>query len=114
VTTTAIILFAIAAVLGLALATNAVKERPLSFGLATLHGLFAASGLVVLILVVMNAAESGLGGWSLGIFVVAALGGFTLLSFHLRKKSLPIPLVVVHALAAVTAFALLLVWVLGV
>jgi hypothetical protein len=114
VSTLAIVLFAVAALLGAALATKVLKERPVSLGLAALHGIFAASGLVVLILVVMNAAEAGLGKWSLGIFVVAALGGFTLLSFQLRKKSLPIPLVVVHALAAVTAFALLLVWVLGV
>jgi hypothetical protein len=112
--TTAIVLFAVAASIGLLLATKAMKEKPIPSLVAAMHGIFAASGLVLLALGVMNAAEAGLGAWSLGIFIVAALGGFTLLSFHLRKKPLPIPLVVVHALAAVTGFALLLVWVLGV
>ena len=46
---------------------------------------------------------------SLILFLVAALGGFGLFSFHLRKLALPIWIMVVHALVAVLAFVILLV-----
>jgi len=46
---------------------------------------------------------------SLGLFVVAALGGFALFSFHLRRQPLPTPVVFIHGLVAVVAFVLLLV-----
>ena len=108
--TIAIVLFAVAALGGLVLASQALAGKTPPMAVAVIHGLFAASGLILLIMGVMKAATAGLGAWSLGIFLVAALGGFTLFSFHLRKRALPVPLVVVHALAAVTAFVMLLVW----
>lgn len=108
--TAAIVVLAVAAMGGLVLASHAFAQKTPPMALAIVHGLFAASGLVLLILGVMKAATAGIGGWSLGIFLVAALGGFTLFSFHLRKRPLPVPLVVVHALAAVTAFVLLVIW----
>jgi hypothetical protein len=47
---------------------------------------------------------------SLGIFILAALGGATLfLGFHMRNKSLPVPLVFSHGLIAATGLVLLLV-----
>ena len=46
--------------------------------------------------------------WSVGLFVVAALGGFFLASKHMKKQLPPKGIVVVHALAAVAGFALLL------
>jgi hypothetical protein len=51
------------------------------------------------------------GNWqlALGIFVVAALGGFLLFALDLKKKQMPSAVVVIHALVAVTAFVLLLV-----
>lgn len=45
---------------------------------------------------------------ALVLFLLVAIGGFTLLSFHLRKKSLPIPLILVHGGVAVVAFLMLL------
>lgn len=42
-------------------------------------------------------------------YVIAALGGFTLFSFHLRNKPLPSAFVAVHGLVALTALVLLLV-----
>lgn len=44
----------------------------------------------------------------LALFLVAAVGGFTLLSFHLRGRSLPSALIIGHGLVAVTAFIVLL------
>jgi hypothetical protein len=43
-----------------------------------------------------------------GVFVVAALGGFALFSFHVRKQQLPLAVVVLHGLLAVVAFVILL------
>ena len=40
--------------------------------------------------------------------VLAALGGFGLLSFHMRGRTLPNGLVVAHGLPAVAAFLILL------
>lgn len=103
-------LFGVAALGGLVLAFKALKGEQPPMPLALLHGLLAASGLLVLISVVLAEESMGMAGVSLILFVLAALGGFGLFSFHLRKKTLPKPLVIVHALAAVTAFLLLLAW----
>ena len=104
-----ILLFAIAAVAGLTMAVmhfrNATPPRPV---LAILHGLFAASGLVVLLLALLKVGLSGTPGIALGLLVVAALGGFGLLSYHMRGQRLPSGLLVGHALLAVAGFVTLL------
>jgi len=46
----------------------------------------------------------------IGIFVLAALGGFVLLSFHLRNKSVPRALAVIHGLVAALGLVLLIVY----
>ena len=107
--TYAIVLFAIAAVGGLTMALMHFRSgSPPRVALAVLHGLFGASGLIVLLLTVFNAGAGRPAQVALGMFVLAAMGGFTLLSFHLRKRVLPDALVVGHGLLAVCAFAVLL------
>lgn len=104
-----ILLFAIAAVAGLIMAVSHFRKAALPRpALAVLHGLFAASGLVVLLLAVVKAGMQGVPAIALGLLVVAALGGFALLSSHLRSRKLPSGLVVGHALLAVAGFATLL------
>jgi hypothetical protein len=44
---------------------------------------------------------------ALVLFLIAAGGGFFLFFHHLRKVALPVWLVVVHALVAVTGFLIL-------
>ena len=104
-----ILLFAIAAVAGLIMAIThfrkATAPRPV---LAVLHGVFAASGLVVLLLALIKVGMQGAPAIALGLLLVAALGGFGLLSFHLRGRALPSGLVVGHALLAVAGFVTLL------
>jgi glucose uptake protein GlcU len=104
-----ILLFAIAAVAGLIMAVMHFRKisppRPV---LAALHGLFAASGLVVLLLAVVKVGMQGAPAIALGLLVVAALGGFVLLGSHLRGRVLPSGLVVGHALLAVAGFVTLL------
>ncbi len=112
--TVSIILFAIAALGGLTLAAMRLANRPLPLGLALVHGAFAATALVLLIIAMIIAGKStALLNAALILFIIAAIGGFILFSFHLRSKSLPIPLMLLHGLVAVVAFILLLVQVLA-
>jgi hypothetical protein len=106
-----IVLFAIAALGGATLAVMRLMNRPLPVGLAVVHGLFAAAGLVVLIIAMVSAVATGtLLKAALILFIIAAIGGAIIfLFFHLRGKHLPIPLVLGHGLLAVVAFLLLLI-----
>lgn len=109
----AIVLFAVAAVIGAAMGVaHARGQTPPGVVSAVLHGLFAASGLVVLLLAVMTEGAGGAVAFSLAVFVLAALGGFVLLSYHLRGRALPSGLMAGHGLLAATAFVILLVAVL--
>jgi uncharacterized membrane protein (UPF0136 family) len=98
--------FAIAAAVGATLAYLRIVKKDVSMPLALIHGLFAATGLVLLIV-----AFSQIGGKvltiDLALFVLAALGGFTLFSYHLRSRPMPVPLVLVHGAAAIVAFLIL-------
>jgi len=108
------ILFALAALGGLTLAVmhfrSGGRERPPT-ALAAGHGLVAAAALVLLIIGVLGAAagSSALPAAALAIFVVAALGGaYLFLGKHLRGQALPSAVVVIHGLAAVAGFLVLL------
>lgn len=112
--TVAAVLFAIAALGGIALAAIRLRGQELPpMALALIHGALAASGLVALLVVVLRISVPNLAWASLGLFVLAALGGFALFSFHLRRRALPVPLVLGHGLIAIVAFVLLLVVLLG-
>ena len=103
-----LVLFAVAAVAGLVMAILHFKgQSPPKAVLAALHGLFAAAGLVVLLLALLKTGFSGKPGIAFGVLVAAALGGFALLSSHVKQRALPSGLVVGHALLAVAGFALL-------
>lgn len=105
----ALILFAVAAVAGLSMAVMHFRgQTPPRPWIAAVHGLFAASGLVVLLLAVVKVSHGLATQVSLVLFLLAALGGFVLLSFHLRGRALPTGLVVGHGVLAVAAFVVLL------
>jgi hypothetical protein len=110
----AAILFAVAAATGIAITFIRLSGRDLPpMGLAVLHGLFAGSGLVALMIVAVPPGAVQWARISLGIFVVAALGGFVLFSFHLRQRALPVPIIGIHGFIAVIAFVVLLVAIFG-
>lgn len=109
----AAILFALAAVNGLALATCFFLNKPRPVPLAVIHFLFAASGLATLSLYVWRDSSVMLANVALGILFVVALGGFGLLSFRLRGKPLYTPLLIVHALGAIMGFICLVLVVFG-
>lgn len=102
--TYAAVLFALGAVAGLTMAVMSFQGKSLPVPLAALHGLFGASGLVLLIIGVLAGLGGGTARIALGILIVAALGGFYLLTFHLKKARHPRAVIVVHALVAVTGF----------
>ena len=112
--TVAIILFALAATGGGLLAYLRINNKALPLPLALAHGAAAASGLIALLLAVLNGPATTMSRVALGLFVAAALGGLTLFSFHLRGKPLPIPLVLDYGLAAVVALVVLLIAVVNV
>jgi hypothetical protein len=91
---------------GIILAAFRLRMKSLPLPLAIRHGLAAAAGLVVLILAIVTGAGSTLRNVVLLLLISAALGGSTLLSFDLRRKVLPMPLMVLQALVAVVGFAL--------
>ncbi len=111
--TLALVLFAVAAVVGITMAAVRFRGKPYpSMTVALVHGVAAAAGLITLIVAVQKPGAA-LATSALVVFLVAAAGGFVLFFRHLRKLALPIWLVLVHAIVAVAAFVTLLVSVTG-
>ena len=106
-------LFAIAAIGGLTLAGMKFMGRELPMPLALGHGGFAAAGLVMLIITIVQSKINVLMYVSLLLFFLAAMGGFILFSLHLMKKAQPNWLIVVHGLSAVISSVVLLIALLG-
>lgn len=77
--------------------------------LAMGHGLMAAAGLTLLSYAALTTGLPVMAWMALGFLAVAAAGGVTMnLLYHTRQLALPIPLMVLHALLAVTSLVLLL------
>jgi hypothetical protein len=107
-------LFALGALGGLFLAFRSFSGQSLPVPVAALHGLVGAAGLVLLLAAVVLSNASSTARIALVILVVAALGGFYLLSFHVRQQRHPRAVIVIHALVAVTGFLTLLAAIFGV
>jgi hypothetical protein len=107
--TSAIVLFVIAALGGIALAAKSFRGQTIPWFIAIAHGVFAAAGLVVLAMAVLQHLGGDLAATALIVLLVAALGGFSLLSFHMRNKNHPRAVVVIHALVAVAGVVILLI-----
>jgi hypothetical protein len=109
---TAAILFAIAALGGLAMvAIRVSKNANPPTALAVGHGVIAAAGLVTLLYHVFTTTGTvpQMVHWAIGAFVVAALGGLGLFTlFHLRNRLLPIWMILGHGAIAATGLVLLL------
>lgn len=108
--TIALVLFALAALGGIYMATVRFRgaERPPT-AIALVHGAAAAAGLIALIVAVTEGGAPAAARTALVVFIIAALGGFFLFAQHMQKKALPIPVIVIHALVAVAGFVILLV-----
>jgi hypothetical protein len=107
--TLALVIFALAALGGVTMAVLRFQGRPQPpLALALVHGAAAAAGLITLIVLVAGNEAPSQAKLALGLFLGAALGGFALFAIHLRKGTLPIWLILVHALVAVSGFLVLL------
>ncbi|MGN7832911.1 hypothetical protein ACTJI2_15025 [Pseudoxanthomonas sp. 22568] len=106
--TTALIVFAIAAMGGLFLASRVLRGHLAPWAISILHALLGASGLILLILTVVQGDASARVTAALAILILAALGGFFLASLHLRGRVAPKAVVFVHAGVAVAGFLTLL------
>jgi hypothetical protein len=100
----ALIVLAIGAIGGLILASHVLRGHFAPWFLSLLHALLGAIGLVLLIALLFqgNAPQKVMIGFVL--LLIAALGGFFLASFHVRRKLPPTAVVVIHAGVAVVGF----------
>lgn len=107
--TTSIILFAVAAIFGLILITSLLKKKEIPKLTAVIHGLVAATALVILIIFSVNSAGAS-PTLSVVLFIIAAIGGIILFARDLGKKPGPAWLALIHAGVAVISFLILLVF----
>jgi hypothetical protein len=105
----AVIIFAIGALGGVGLASFVLRGHLAMWPLSILHAVLGATGLVLTAIVLFGGdgpvpAHTGLG---LLLLLVAALGGFYLASYHLRRQPGPKPVVLIHAGVAAAGLVLL-------
>ena len=106
----AAVLFAIAALGGVIMALIRFSGRDYPpVALAVIHGLFAAAGLITLIIAAIAPGVALSIRIALLLFLGAAIGGFSLVYYHAKRRPLPISYVVVHGFVAVIAFVILIV-----
>ncbi len=104
----AIVIFAIGAAGGLFLASQVLVGKLAPWPVSIVHALLGAAGIILLITMVLGGQGTERLNAALGLFVIAALGGFFLASFHVRAKLPPKAIVFVHAAIAVLGFLTLL------
>jgi len=108
---TIIALFALAAIFGMTLLSYVLRGKETPKGVMVIHGLFAATALVLLIMYVFGNKPGPVE--SAVLFVIAALGGFIMMARDLTGKRIPKWLAVVHGLIAVAGFVLLIAYTVG-
>ncbi len=104
-----IILFAVAAVFGIINLVRILAADRAPRATVYIHGVFAAVSLVLLIIyAVLHSAAAPI--VALILFIIAALGGFTLFGIDVGTKKPPKWLGFVHGAVAVAGFIFLLVF----
>ena len=99
--------FALSAVLGISILIKWLSKKDVSKGVIYAHGIFAALGLVLLVIFALENRESA-PNIALILFVIAALGGFYMFFRELQNKMSPYSIAFAHALLAVAGFVSLL------
>jgi len=109
-----IILFSLTATFGLILIFNVFKDRKPKEILVLFHGIFAALGIIFLLIVMVRENKGTI--LNLGLFLLVAMIGFYMLyreffskQSELLKSSVPKPVALAHGLAAVISFIILLI-----
>ncbi len=104
---TAIVFFALAAILGMILLSYVLQDKETPKRVVFTHGPLAATGLVLLIIYTVKQPGPV---ESIVLFSIAALGGVVMLTKDLSGKKIPKWLAVLHGLLAVSGFIFLLVF----
>lgn len=102
----AILLFAIAALLGAYLLSFVLTNKNTPKGITFIHGPLAATGLILLIVYAFLYHPKPI--VTIIIFILAALGGFILVFRDLTGKSIPKWLALGHSVTAIIGFLFLL------
>ena len=97
--TASIILFLYAVLSGLVMVVGIISGAKPWVPLALGHGVLSATALVLALMVAIATGAPAI-KFGVAVLVLAALGGFFLLSFHLRGKPHPWVVVVLHGLFA--------------
>lgn len=105
---TSIVLFLVTAIVGIYMAARIFGGAVPPWIAVILHGVLAASGLLVLLYSLYIGPQPMPLMIGAGLILVAALGGFFMFSFQLRKQAPPKAVVAVHAIAAVLGVVCLL------
>lgn len=106
---TTLIIFVIAAIGGLVLASFVLRGQFAPWLVGGLHALIGAAGLVLLVLLLVNeGTENTRLVAAFSLLLVAALVGFGLGALHLRKQLPPKVVVLAHAGFAVAGVVTLL------
>lgn len=105
---TAILFFALAAILGMYLLSFVLRNKETPKGVAFTHGPLAAIGLVILIIYAIFNRPSPI--ISIILFVLAALGGIMLIYRDIMGKSIPKWMAVGHGLTAIVGFIFLIIF----
>jgi len=104
----AILFFALAALLGLYLLSFVLQNKNTPKGVAFTHGPLAATGLIILIIYAFFHNPSPI--VSIILFVLAAFGGVMLIFRDLTGKSVPKWMAVGHGLTAIVGFVFLIIF----
>jgi hypothetical protein len=107
-----IVLFALAAIVGFVILKNWLTSAQTSRTVIYLHGIFAALGLILLIVFALQNPDN-YPKVSIILFVIGAIGGFYMFAEDLKKRFSPMWLAIVHALLGVGGFLMLLFFVFG-
>lgn len=108
---TAVIFFLIAAFLGAFLFRRLINNLPTSKPVVFMHGTIAGIALLCLLVYVALGHTAPLLLTSVSLFILAALGGFTMFVFDTTGKRVPRMLLIGHPILAITSVVLLIMYI---
>lgn len=107
----ALVLIALSGVVGVLIILRRWEEKEVPLSLTLGHGVPAVAGILLAYVPVSRSALSQLADVGLVLLAATAVGGLALLIRQIWKGRFSLPLALIHALAGVAGFLLLLLWV---
>ncbi len=101
-----IVCFALAAIFGIVLLTYVLSNKETPKAIAFIHGGFAASGLILLIIYALQHQNKTI--WFAGLFVIVALVGFYMFFKDMMGNAVPKTVALIHGLVAATGLIALI------